>query len=143
MKHQYLCSDAERVKHPDVASKDPAICWVLEKSHISQAARDLLPEIIRDCWPKHFFDTQISRNFVKKCIVDTTNPQAAAKGAGFGGSVYTNFVPFNVEEVYKMMGLLLVNGICPRPSVELQFEWQLIFGNEVIAKALSKQMRGG
>ena len=84
-----------------------------EKGHISPAARKLLPIEIRDCRPKDFFDTQISPEFVKKCIVDTTNARAAAEGADFGGSIYNDYEPFNLAEVYKMIGLLFVNGLSP------------------------------
>jgi hypothetical protein len=50
------------------------------------AAWDLLPNKIHDCHPKHFFDVQISKEFVKRCIVDTTNARAAAECASFGGT---------------------------------------------------------
>jgi hypothetical protein len=51
----------------------------------------LLPENIRYCHPKDFFDTQISPDFVKRCIDNTTNARAAAEGAGFGGTLYQDF----------------------------------------------------
>jgi hypothetical protein len=40
----------------------------------------------------------------EKCIVDTTNARAAAEGAGFGGFIYNDYEPFNLAEVYKMIG---------------------------------------
>ncbi len=42
-----------------------------------------------------------------------------------------------------MMGLMLVNGVCPRPGVIMWFEKHPIFGNEFISTALNKQVRGG
>jgi hypothetical protein len=115
----------------------------LDKGGLSKAARDLLPEKIRHCQLKHFFDPQISPNFVKSCIVNTTNAQAAAEGAGFGGTQYTNYTQFDSDEVYTMIGLLLVNGVCPCPSFTMWFERQNIFGNEFIAKVMDKHMPGG
>ena len=91
---QYCCREGEKIHRPEFAPKAPNVP-VSEKGHISPAARKLLPTEIRDCRPKDFFDTQISPEFVKKCIVDTTNARAAAEGAGFGGSIYNDYEPFN------------------------------------------------
>jgi hypothetical protein len=71
-KYQYCCSEEEKICRPEFASKTPNHP-VSKKGHISPAARKLLPDEIRDCRPKHFFDTQISPDFVKRCIVNTTN----------------------------------------------------------------------
>ena len=103
----------------------------------------LLPDSIRDCQPKHFFDTQISPEFVKRCMVNTTNARAAAEGAGFGGSVYKDFEPFDLSEKYRMMGLLFVNGLSPRPRINMWFEPHNIFGNDFIAWAIDRQMPQG
>jgi len=81
-KFQYCCREGEKIHWPKFASKTPNVP-VSEKGHISPAARKLLPPEIRDCRPKDFFDTQISPEFVKKCIVDRTNARAAAEGAVF------------------------------------------------------------
>jgi hypothetical protein len=59
------------------------------------------------------------------------NARAAAEGAGFGGTVYYKYIPFDVEEVYKMMGLMLVNGVCPRPGVIMWFKKHPIFWKRV------------
>jgi hypothetical protein len=141
-KHQYCCSEEEKVRRPEFSSKNPDHP-TSEKGHISDAARKLLPNEIRDCRPKHFFDTQISPKFVQRCIVDTTNARAAAEGAGFGGTVYTDYEPFDLEEVNKMIGLLFLNGVAPRPMFTMWFEHHNIFGNEFIAKAMNKQMARG
>ena len=84
-KYQYCVQEGEKIVRPEFASKDPS-CPALDKGHLSKTVRDLLPEKIRHCRPKHFFDTQISPNFVKSCIVNTTNAQAAEEGACFGGN---------------------------------------------------------
>jgi hypothetical protein len=86
-KYQYFCREEEKICRPEFVSKTPNLP-VSEKGHISPAARKLLPDEIRDCRPKHFFDTQISPEFIKRCMVDTINAQAAAEGAGFGGTIY-------------------------------------------------------
>ena len=141
-KFQYCCREGENIHRPEFASKTPNVT-VSEKGHISPAARKLLPPEIRDCRPKDFFDTQISPEFVKKCIVDTTNARAAAEGAGFGGSIYNDYEPFDSAEVYKMIGLLFVNGISPRPRINMWFERHPIFGNNFIAGAMNRQLPQG
>ena len=141
-KYQYCVQEGEKIVRPEFASKDPS-CPALDKGHLSKTARDLLPEKISHCRPKHFFDTQISPNFVKSCIVNTTNARAAAEGAGFGGTQYTDYTQFDSDEVYRMIGLLFVNGVCPRPSFTMWFERHNIFGNEFIAKAMDKHIPGG
>jgi hypothetical protein len=141
-KHQYCCSEGEKLRWPEFASKthdNPTV----EKGHISKAARKLLPDEIRDCRPSDFFHTQISRKFIQGCIVNTTNAQAAAEGADFGGTVYTDYKPFDLEEVNKMIGLLFLNGLAPRPMFTMWFEHHNIFGNEFIGKAMNKQMACG
>ena len=117
-KSQYCCREEEKIRRPEFASKTPDLA-VSEKGGISPAARKLLPEEIRDCRPKNFFDTQISPEFVKRCMVDTTNACAAAEGAGFGGTQYNDWEPFNLAEMNKMMGLLFVNGLSPRPRIKM------------------------
>ncbi len=141
-KHQYYCSEEETVRRPEFVSKDPDRP-TSNKGHISDAARKLLPNEIRDCRPKDFFDTQISPKFVQRCIIDTTNARAAVEGAGFGGTVYTDYEPFNLKEVNKEIGLLFLNGLAPRPMFTMWFEQHNIFGDEFIAKAMNKQMASG
>jgi hypothetical protein len=69
--------------------------------------------------------------------------RAAAEGTGFGGTVYTDYEPFDLEEVNKMIGLLFLNGLAPRPMFTMWFEHHNIFGNEFIVKAMNKQMARG
>ncbi len=87
-KHQYCCREEKKVSRPEFASMDSNLP-TSDRRGVLMDAQDLLPDKFRDCCPKHFFDTQISREFVKRCIVDTTNARAAVKGAGFGGTQYT------------------------------------------------------
>jgi len=141
-KYQYCVQEGEKIVRPEFASKDPS-CPALDKGHLSKAVRDLLPKKIRHYRPKHFFDTQISPNFVKSCIVNTTNAQAAAEGAEFEDTQYTDYTQFDSDEVYRMIGLLFVNGVCHRPSFTMWFKRQNIFGNEFIAEAMDKHMPGG
>jgi hypothetical protein len=75
--------------------------------------------------------------------MDATNARAAAEGAGFGGTQYTDFEPIDSDKVYRMIGLLFVNGLAPRPSITMWFEHHNIFGNKFIAKAMDKQMARG
>ena len=141
-KSQYCCREEDKIRRPEFASKSPDLA-VSEKGGISPAARKLLPEEIRDCWPKNFFDTQISPEFVKRCMVDTTNARAAAEGAGFGGTQYNDWEPFNLAEMNKMIGLLFVNGLSPRPRIKMWFEPYPIFGNTFIGGAMHKPRTGG
>ena len=76
-------------------------------------------------------------------MVNTTNARAAAEGAGFGGTQYNDWEPFDVAEMNKMMGLLFVNGLCPRPRIKMWFEPHPIFGNNFIAGAMHKPRTGG
>ena len=48
-----------------------------------------------------------------------------------------------MEEVNKMIGLLFLNGVAPRPMFTMWFEHHNIFSNEFIAKAMNKQMARG
>jgi hypothetical protein len=94
----------------------------------------------QDCHLKDFFDTQISPELVKKCIVNTTNAQAAADGAVFGGSIYKDYEPFDFAEVYKMIELLFMNCLLPQPRMSMWFKRHPIFGNNFIAGVMNKQL---
>jgi hypothetical protein len=136
-KFQYCCSEEEKVRRPEFVSKNPDHP-TSEKGHISEAARKLLSDEIRNCRPKDFFDTQITPKFVQCFIVNTTNARALSEGTGFGGTDNTDYKNFDLEEVNKMIGLLFLNGLAPRPM--LWFKHHNIFGNKFIAKVMNKQM---
>ena len=116
-----------------------------ERGGPSEAAKKLIPNL-RYARPKDFFDTQITPEFIKKVIVPCTNGRAAADGAGFGGSMYQDYVPFDHVEINKMIGLLFANGVSPKPAMELWFKTTTehrLFGNDFIAAAMDKQMKDG
>ncbi len=64
-KFQYICREEDKIHRPEFTSKTKNLT-VSDKGHISPAARKLLPEEIRSCRPKDFFDTQILPDFVKR-----------------------------------------------------------------------------
>ena len=72
-----------------------------------------------------------------------TNAWAEAEGAGFGGTVYQDFEPFDQAEIYRMIGLLFMTGLSPCPRIDMWFEPHLIFGNDFIARAMDKQLPRG
>ena len=102
----------------------------------SEFARAKLPKDFSSHRPKDYFDLQLTPEFLKKNMVDTTNFRAAAEGAG--KTSYENFVPFTLEEMYKWMGLLFVNALSPKPQVKFWFksvQESKIFGNDAFANA--------
>ena len=71
---------------------------------------------LRKARPKDFFDLQLRPKFVKEYMVDTTNKRAASEGAGPGGTKYRDYAPFDVQEMYKFIGLFIVNALIPRTT---------------------------
>jgi hypothetical protein len=115
-----------------------------ERGGPSDAAREQIGDI-RVARPIDFFNTQLTREFIANVAVPCTNMRATAEGAGAGGTVYDDFVPFNTGEMYKMIGLLFANGLSPKPQVEMWFLSSLesrLFGNDFIASALDKKLNG-
>jgi hypothetical protein len=72
------------------------------------------------CWTRSMSAVQ-STEFVQKCIVNTTIAGAAAEGAGYRGTMYMDFKPFDLAEVYEMIGLLFMNGFAPQLLFEMWF----------------------
>ncbi len=65
-------------------------------------------------------------------MVVCSNQRATAEGAGAGGTLYLDFVPFDKMEMYKMQGFLFVNGLSPKPSILYRFDgtnMYPLFGN--------------
>jgi hypothetical protein len=94
--------------------------------------------------PKNFFDLQISPDFIKKNIINTTNAQATAEGAE--GTTNQSWVPCTDEEVLKFTGLMFCNGISPKPQVNHWFmttAQSRIFGNDAIANLFDARVVGG
>jgi hypothetical protein len=57
--------------------------------------------------------------------------------------MYKDFEPFDLPEMYRMMGLLFVNGLSPCPRINMWFEPHNIFGNDFIARAMDRPMPRG
>ena len=62
----------------------------------------------------NFFNTQLTPNYMG-WLVQATNCRAVADGAGSG--TYPDFVPFDLPELYKFVGLLFANGLTQSPSL--------------------------
>ena len=111
----------------------------------SRAAYSAISDL-RKARPKDFFDLMLRPKFVKECMVDTTNKRAASEGAGPGGTTYADYAPFDVQEMYKFIGLFVVNGLSPKPSMDLWFlgtNQHLIWGNDKISSAMKKHLESG
>ncbi len=79
-------------------------------------------------------------------MVNCTNTKAAADGSGAGGTLYTDFVPFDDPEMYSFISLLFANGVAPKPDMMLWFEstWkEPLFGNDFIAPRMDKKLNKG
>ena len=79
-----------------------------------------------------------------KFMTDATNLRAAADSAGSGRGEYKDFVPFDVDEMYKMVGVLFANGLAPKPRLEYWFEPTSklpLFGSNLISKVTEKRIR--
>jgi hypothetical protein len=75
-----------------------------------------------------------------KWVIYAANLCAYSSGAGSGE--YKVYLPFDVDKIYKMFGVLFTNGLAPK----LQFEWwfknlnkQPLFGNNFVSRELSKK----
>ena len=53
-----------------------------------------------------------------------TNLKATFAGAGKGGTYYTDFVPFSVEEIREHVGLYVFHGLLPSPRIYFKFIYQ-------------------
>ena len=57
---------------------------------------------------------------------------------------FADFVPFDLAEVKKFIGLLFLNGLSPKPQMEFWFEGSAsepLFGNDRIAEVMKKKNR--
>ena len=69
-----------------------------------------------------------------------TNLRAYSSGAGSGE--YQDFMPIDLAEVYKMIGVLFANGLTPKPQFDFWFctqEEEPLFGSNMISKALARK----
>jgi hypothetical protein len=140
----FLTSQDERIQRPKFVPKrekkrkagdnDPAL--PREDSHPSNFCRMHLPRISL-ARPKEFFDTQITPKFLGWATT-ATNLRAYSSGAGSGE--YQDFLPFDLPEVYKMIGDLFANGLTLKPQFGYWFcsqDEEPLFGSNMISKALN------
>ena len=89
--------------------------------------------------PKDFFDTQLTPAFMDWAVT-ATNLRVYASRAGSGK--YTDFIPFNRPELYKMIGVLFANGLTPKPQFDYWFcleDKEPLLGSNVISNALHRK----
>jgi hypothetical protein len=69
-----------------------------------------------------------------------TNLRAYSSRAGSGE--YQDFLPFDVPEAYKMIGVLFANGLTPKPQFDYWFcsqDEEPLFGCNMISKGLNRK----
>jgi hypothetical protein len=107
-----------------------------EDGHPFNSCRMHLPHISL-AQPKDFFDTQITPKFLGWATM-AKNLRAYLSGAGSGK--YQDFLPFDLPEVYKVIGVLFANGLTPKPQFNYWFcsqDEEPLFGSNMISKALN------
>jgi hypothetical protein len=115
---------------------------VRNDGHPSDAAKCIIGDI-RLSRPKDYFDLQLNKKLFK-FMTDATNLRAAADGAGSGRGEYKDFVPFDVDELYKMVGVLFATGLAAKPRLEYWFEptnKYPLFGSDLVSKVTEKRIR--
>ena len=145
VRHNFLTDDAEKPKRPEFRNPDGLVNTTSDIGHSSAAAKALIPDL-NAARPIDFFTMILPRRFVETVMVNCSNQKAAADGAGAGGTVYKDFVPFDVDEIYRFIGLLFANGIAPKPDVKLWFEGtsrEPLFGNDFVATRMDKKLPDG
>ena len=144
-KHNFLMHPLERIKRPTFSSMDPSKS-INDDGHPSVKAKNAIPRMMH-AWPIDFFNLMITPRFVEKVMVACTNQKAAAEGARVGGTLYKDFVPFDVDEMYRFIGLLFANGLAPKPDITKWFEGSStdqLLGSDFIAPLMNKRLpRGG
>ena len=94
-----------------------------------------------DASPKAFFNKFLSSKFREKCMKDNLNMRAAMEGAGVQGNKYSDFVPFSLEDIDAFLGLFILNGINPKPRMDMWFEDSAIFGNKHVRNRFTNGIR--
>jgi hypothetical protein len=72
--------------------------------------------------------------------VTAMNLRAYVSGAGSGE--YTDFIPFDRPELYKMIGVLFANGLTPKPQFDYWFcleDKEPLLGSNLISNALRRK----
>ena len=103
-----------------------------------------LPDDFMQRRPIDYFHLFITKDFIEKQVLNTTNQRAAAEEAG--STTYKDFVPFDLQEIYKFIGLLYANSLSPKPRFEKWFQStqsSKLFGNDAFASAADKRVQGG
>ena len=101
--------------------------------------------MVGDVWlarPKDFFNLQLKPELFS-FFTNATNLRAAADGAGSGRGTHYDFVPFDVVEIYKLVGVLFANGLTPKPRLEYWFQSshdQPLFGSNLVTKVMEKKV---
>ena len=142
-RHNFLTHPLETIQRPSFASidqtrptQDVGSPSILAKKAIGD---------IKTARPIDFFSLIITPRFVEKTMVACTNQKAAGEGAGVGGTVYTDFVQFDVNEMYRFLGLLFANGLAPKPDFRKWFETSSmdpLLGSDFIAPLMNKKLPG-
>lgn len=69
--------------------------------------------------PLDFFNLMIADEFRWNAMLKHTNQRVGIEGAG--DSLCADWRPFSIDKVNAFIGLLLANGVSPKPNVGLQF----------------------
>ncbi len=141
-RHNFLTNEV--IARPVFMSIDP-MTPVSDEGHPSQVAFDSISDI-QCARPIEFFNLLITPRFIEKTMLACTNQKAAGEGAGTGGTVYTDYVQFDVDEMYRFIGVLFANGLSPKPDFLKWFDStgsDPLLGNNFIAPLMNKKMQGG
>jgi hypothetical protein len=117
VRHDFLVGDTaikSRDLEPKVFGPDPPPAR--DDGHALFAAKQL----IGDVWlarPKDFFDLQLKPELLD-FFTNVTNLWVASDGPGSGKGAFYDIVPFDVTEIYKLIDVLFVNGLTPKPWIE-------------------------
>lgn len=97
--------------------------------------------------PIEYFDLMLTPQFRHQVLTNCTNMRAAMEGAGSKRkdpnrrTNYPDFLPFDREEIDSFLGLLLVNGISPKPRLEYWFlkpHDSKVYGNDFISRVFPR-----
>ena len=144
VRHNFITREGEAITRPTFTPADAS-----QPPHVngfpSKEAKSAIGDIL-DARPIDFFNLIIPRKFIEKVMVPCTNQKAASEGAGQGGSLYPDYVQFDVDEMYRFIGLLFANGVAPKPDMTMWFERtskEPLFGNDMIAPLMDKILKHG
>ena len=72
---------------------------------------------------------------------DFANMRDVMEGARVEGNKYSDFLPFSLGKIAVFIGLLILNGLSPKPIIELWFSDSIVFGNRHIKKRFKNGSR--